>query len=91
MNRPFIAPGDVVHAATDLRNDGSHPKFQPDEVVVPAGTRGVVVRIGHAEADDRVGLFLVRFEQPDGILGPPIGCWAAELLPLQEAVPVALS
>ena len=91
MINEYIAPGDVVHAATDLLNDGSHPKYAPEEVVVPSGTRGVVVRIGHAELDERQELLLVRFEQSDGILGPPVGCWPSEIVTPEPVTPETAS
>jgi nitrogen fixation protein NifZ len=39
----------------------------------------VIVKIGHLEEDPSRALFLVRFEGPDLVLGPPTGCWAEEL------------
>ncbi len=76
-------PGDVVYAATDLHNDGSHPEFATGETVVRAGTRGVLVRIGHVE-ETLAELYLVRFEAASGDLGPPIGCWPKELTPATD-------
>ena len=72
--------GDVVFAAKDLLNDGTHPTSGEGALLAPHGARGVVVRIGHPEDQPDLELFLVRFENALGALGPPIGCWPDELL-----------
>lgn len=79
--------GDLVYAALDLRNDpveetgeSGIPGLEPGELLAAVGTRGVVVNSGHAEADPRQILYLVRFESgPEGNLGEPIGCLPEEL------------
>lgn len=71
--------GDVVYARDALYNDGSHPALPADAVLAEAGTRGVVVNIGHYEELPDRELFLVRFEGKDTVLGPPVGCWREEL------------
>ena len=79
--------GDLVIAAFDLHNDpleetgdSAIPGLAPNELLAAAGTRGVVVNIGHAEADPRQEIYLVRFETgPDGTLAEPVGCLAEEL------------
>jgi len=79
MDLRHLEPGDMVFAATTISNDGSHPEL-PDETVIAApGTRGVILNVGHLEEDPDKELFLVRFEQEDGVLGPPTGCWPEEL------------
>ena len=40
---------------------------------------GVIVHIGHVAADERVEIYLVRFEGADGNLGVPIGCLLEEI------------
>lgn len=79
MDLRHLVPGDMVQAATTITNDGSHPGLDPDAVIAESGTRGVILNIGHLEEDENQELYLVRFEQPDGILGPPTGCWPEEL------------
>ena len=79
--------GDMVVAAVDLRNDpldetgeSAIPGIAPDELLAGAGTRGVVVNVGHAEADPMQDIYLVRFETgPEGKLAEPIGCLAEEI------------
>jgi len=79
--------GDLVFAAIDLRNDpledtgeGGIPGVAADELLAAAGTRGVVVNVGHVEADPTQDIYLVRFETgPDGNLAEPIGCLAEEI------------
>jgi nitrogen fixation protein NifZ len=79
--------GDLVYAALDLRNDpveetgeSGIPGVAPGELLAAAGTRGVVVDTGHAQADPRQAIYLVRFEAgPGGNLGEPIGCLPEEL------------
>lgn len=73
--------GDLVFAAEDIVNDGGLPGMSEEEgLIAPAGTRGVVVHYGHAEADPSKEIYLVRFETgPDGSLGIPVGCLPDEL------------
>lgn len=79
MDLRQLEPGDMVFATTAILNDGSHPELSDDSVIAPAGTRGVLLNVGHLEEDPGKKLFLVRFEQGDGELGPPTGCWPEEL------------
>lgn len=74
-----LKPGDLIYAAIDIHNDGGIPDLPEDELIASAGTRGVIVNIGHLEEDPDRELFLVRFEGADLVLGPPTGCWAEEL------------
>lgn len=79
--------GDQVLAAIDLLNDplidtgeSGIPGIAPDALLAAAGTRGVVVSVGHAEADPKQDIYLVRFENgPGGTLAEPIGCLAEEI------------
>lgn len=79
--------GEMVFAATDLFNDelaedGSSllPDTAPNALLASAGTRGVVVNVGHVAEMPREEIYLVRFETgPDRTLGLPIGCLAEEL------------
>ena len=73
--------GDMVFAAEDILNDGGMPGVEDEEgLIATAGTRGVVVNYGRAEADESAHVYLVRFENgPDGNLGDPVGCLPEEL------------
>lgn len=79
METTQLNPGDLVYATTDIFNDGGIPDLAADALIARAGTRGVVVNVGHLEEDPERELFLVRFEGDDLVLGPPTGCWAEEL------------
>jgi len=79
MESAQLNPGDLVYAATDIFNDGGIPDLAEDALIARAGTRGVVVNVGHLEEDPDRALLLIRFEGDDLILGPPTGCWADEL------------
>ncbi len=58
--QPSFAWGQRVVALCDLHNDGSHPEREPDALLVPAGSVGEVVNVGHAtEANEPV--YLVEF------------------------------
>lgn len=80
-------PGDRVFAALDLYNDPAEdtgesaiPGIRAGDLLAPAGTRGMVVNVGHAEAAPEDEIYLVRFETgPNGSLADPIGCLAGEL------------
>lgn len=79
--------GDLVHSALDIYNDpieetgeSALPGVVPGELLAAAGTRGIVVNVGHAEAMPEEEIYLVRFEiGPDGQLAEPVGCLAEEL------------
>jgi nitrogen fixation protein NifZ len=79
MNLEQLNPGDIVYAATEIRNDGGIPEIPKDALLAAPGARGVVVNIGHQEENPERELFLVRFEDADLNLGPPTGCWPEEL------------
>lgn len=79
--------GDMVFAACDLYNEALEesgesavPGAAADALLVAAGTRGVVVNVGHAEEMPDAEIYLVRFETgADGTLGEPLGCLDDEL------------
>ena len=79
MSLAQLHPGDIVYAATEIRNDGGIPGIPFDALIAAPGTRGVVVNIGHLEQEPGRELFLVRFEDAELSLGPPTGCWSEEL------------
>jgi nitrogen fixation protein NifZ len=79
MDVTQLGPGDMVLAAADIFNDGGIPDLPEDALIAKAGTRGVIVNIGHLEENPERELYLVRFEGADLVLGPPTGCWAEEL------------
>ena len=74
-----LEEGDVVYAALAFYNDGSLPELAEDTMLAPEGARGVIVRKGHLEEQPNRTVFLVRFEDSEKNLGPPIGCWSEEL------------
>lgn len=74
-----LQPGDMVFAATDIYNDGSLPDLPQDTRFASTGTRGVLINTGHLEEQPSKVLFLVRFEDANNELGPPVGCWPDEL------------
>jgi nitrogen fixation protein NifZ len=86
-----FAMGDMVFAAQDLFNEpieetgeSGIPGVAAGALMASAGTRGVVVNVGHAEAAPKLEIYLVRFESgPDGTLAEPIGCLVEELSGLQ--------
>lgn len=79
--------GDMVFAAQDLYNEAVEetgesgiPGVAPDALLAAAGTRGVVVNVGHAQEMPNEEIFLVRFELDEaGTLSEPIGCLTDEL------------
>ena len=80
MPELHIQIGDVVYAGVDIFNDGGVPDCAPDALLASVGARGVLVQIGFVEADERLVIYLVRFEDENGTLGPPVGCLPEELL-----------
>jgi nitrogen fixation protein NifZ len=85
--KPEYWRGDMVFAAADLYNDelaedGSSlmPEAAPGALLATAGTRGMVVNVGHPEAAPEQVIYLVSFETgPDKELGLPFGCLPEEL------------
>jgi nitrogen fixation protein NifZ len=71
--------GDVIYAKETMANDGGIPEIAPDAILATPGRRGVVVNFGHVEAAPDMEIYLVRFENVDGDLGPPVGCLPEEL------------
>lgn len=71
--------GEMVFATENIRNDGGIPEVAPDALLARPGCRGVVLRHGHTAAAPKVAIYLVRFEDEQGVLGPPVGCVADEL------------
>ncbi len=79
INVETLEEGDVVYAATPLYNDGGLENLAEGALLYPADTRGVIVRKGHLEEDEKTSVFLVRFEDAENNLGEPIGCFVEEL------------
>jgi len=79
MSSLELSPGDMVYAATDLYNDGSLPDLEAGALLAANGTRGVVLKVGHLEEEPDRTLYLVRFEDAELNLGPPVGCWEEEI------------
>jgi len=79
--------GDMVIAAQDLLNEpleesgeSAIPGVEPGELLAAAGTRGVVVNVGHAQEMPHEEIYLVRFETgAEGTLAEPVGCLGDEL------------
>lgn len=78
-----LQPGDIVYAAQTIYSDGEIPGYPEDSVLAATGTRGVIINIGHLEQDPDKELMLVRFENAQQELGPPVGCWIEELTDAQ--------
>lgn len=72
--------GDVVYAATTIKDDGSIPNGVEGEILADAGARGVITMIGHVEEEPTRTVWLVRFEDKDRNLGNPVGCFVEDLI-----------
>lgn len=79
--------GDLVYAAVDLYNDEADeagnsmmPEALPGALLAAAGTRGMIVNVGHPQAAPEQVIYLVSFESgADRALGLPFGCLPEEL------------
>lgn len=78
-NEPLFHKGDMVFSTEAIINDGFVPELPEGALLASPGTRGMVVTYGHAEAAPELEIYLIRFELPDGRLGPPVGCLPEEL------------
>ena len=81
MPKYQLQVGDAITAKHDILNDGSFPEYEENELIIKAGTRGVVINFGHLEDNEDQEVFLVKFEASDesAELGPPIGCWPEDI------------
>lgn len=79
MNLDQLKPGDLVYAAVTIYNDGGLPGFADQALLAQLGTRGILLETGHLEETPERKVYLVRFEDNELNLGPPVGCWAEEL------------
>lgn len=75
-----LEPGDLLFAATDIKNDGSLPGYDEQALVAPEGRRGVLINTGHLEENPNQEIYLVRFEDEAGDLGAAVACWPEELM-----------
>jgi nitrogen fixation protein NifZ len=71
--------GDLVYSRTDIYNDGGVPDAEDGALLAKAGTRGIVVRSARHRTHGKPCIYIIRFEGPDQLLGPPIGCLEEEL------------
>lgn len=79
--------GDLVFAAADLFNDelaedgtSLMPEAAPHALLAAAGTRGMIVNVGHPTEAPEVVIYLVSFETGESKeLGLPFGCLPEEL------------
>lgn len=72
--------GDVVYAAHPIINDISMSEGKTPEILAQAGTRGVIVMIGHIEESESCHVFWVYFEDAQANLGRTVGCWSDDLV-----------
>jgi nitrogen fixation protein NifZ len=79
MSIKQLQPGDMVFAVNQVKNDGSVPQLAEDAIIADAGARGVLINTGHLEENPDKLLFLVRFENKDAELGPPVVVWEEEI------------
>ena len=79
MNVEDLDLGDVVYAAHPIIDDGSMPDSEEGRLLAESGRRGVIVMKGYVQEEPDRSVFLVRFEDDNLDLGPPIGCWLEDL------------
>lgn len=87
MSETDMNLGSIIYAREDILNDGTHPEMDEQAVLAAAGSRGVLVNTGEIfdeENQTSHALLLVRFEDSNLELGPPIGCWPQEVMSLEE-------
>jgi nitrogen fixation protein NifZ len=70
---PRFQWGQKVVACFDLVNDGGHPEYPPDALLVAAGTVGEIVQVG-AHTQTQTPIYLVEFEG-----GTVVGCLEEEI------------
>lgn len=79
MELEQLSNGDAVYAASNIFNDGGISGVPDNARLAAPGTRGVIIKTGHLEAQPQRMIYLVRFEDSELNLGPLTGCWPEEL------------
>lgn len=69
---PIYAWGQPVRATVDLFNDGSYPDVEDGALLVPAGSLGEIVQVGH-HAEANLPVYMVEFGRT------VVGCLEEEL------------
>jgi nitrogen fixation protein NifZ len=73
---PKFQWGQIVSATSDIYNDGSFPNAPADALLVEAGAKGEIVKVGtHVESNTHV--YLVDFKE-----SIVVGCFEGEIDPL---------
>jgi len=78
MTLQQLQPGDMIYAARDIFNDGSIPDMDAGARIASSGCRGVLINTGHLEENENQAVYLVRFEDGEGLTAA-IGCWPEDL------------
>ena len=65
---PELRKGDAVFARVELRNDGSIPGIEDDQVLAQPGAMGMLVNAAHLEEEPSQELLLVGFHLDNGQL-----------------------
>lgn len=81
---PLYPWGLAVVAVDDLCNDGSYPDAEEGVLLVPIGSRGEIVQVGH-HTEANVPVYLVEFSV-EGQLRV-LGCLEEEILPADALAP----
>lgn len=81
--QPLYQRGQIVFCLEDLFNDGTHPEFEPDALLISAGSEGEIVQVGHHE-EANIPVYMVEFTN-----GRVVGCFEEELGSRQGSVPQA--
>jgi len=74
---PAYQWGQLVLALVDMVNDGTYPDMPDDAVLVPQGSEGEIVQVGH-HSESNQPVYMVEF---DGLV---IGCLEEEILLCME-------
>lgn len=61
-----IQKGDAVFATTTIRNDGSIPGLEAEQILAKPGAMGMLVNTGHLEEDPNQEVLLVAFTDDEG-------------------------
>lgn len=82
LREPKFQWGQRVSALAEIFNDGSYPEVAEDQLLVPPGTEGEIVQIGHHE-EANLPIYMVEFSGLKLGSGPcVIGVFEEEIAPL---------
>ncbi len=82
LREPKFQWGQRVSSQVEIFNDGSYPEVEDDALLVPQGTTGEIVQVGHHE-EANLPIYMVEFGSLTLGKGPcVVGVFEEEIAPV---------